>query len=365
MKILFVSAVLPYPLHSGGQIRIYNLLKRLGKKHEITLCAFIRDTDEHQYTSQFSFCKYVYMIHRGSAWQPQYIVKSVFGRYPFLMATYDNVAMHNLLRGLLTREHFDIIHIEPFYVWPSLPKTDISIVVGEHNIEYEVYQRYVRRFPVVPLRPVLYYDTLKLRFWEEYIWRKAAAITAVSDSDVRVIRKLNKRVYRVANGVDLSAFPFQSKKIKTDTFLYVGNFRWMENRDAAEYLERDIWPEIKKEYPQAQLRIIGKERNAVERIQDELYKADIMIAPIRIGGGTKFKILEAMAAGVPVITTTVGAQGFDKKVLWIADTPKEVLSAIKNISKDRQRLKKARKLVEREYDWDTIAESLHQVWTSL
>lgn len=365
MKILFVSAVLPYPLHSGGQIRIYNLLKRLGKKHEITLCAFIRNQDELQYTSQFSFCKYVYMIHRGSAWQPQYIVKSVFGRYPFLMATYDNSAMRQLLQGLLTREKYDVVHIEPFYVWPSLPKIHLPIVVGEHNIEYEVYQRYVRRFPLVPLRPILYADTLKLRFWEEYVWRKAAAITAVSDSDVRVIRKLNKRVYRVANGVDLSAFPFQSKKIKTDSFLYVGNFKWMENRDAAEYLERDIWPEIKKEYPEAQLRIIGKERNPVESIQDELYKTDIMIAPIRIGGGTKFKILEAMASGIPVITTTIGAQGLDKKTLWIADTPGEVLTAIEKISKNSERIKQARKIVKAEYNWDTIAQSLEYVWQSV
>lgn len=365
MKILFVSAVLPYPLHSGGQIRIYNLLKRLGGKHEITLCAFVRRPDELQYLRELPFCRYVYMIYRGSAWQPSYVFKASFGRYPFLLATYENGAMRQTIAGLLDKEQYDLVHLEPFYVWPSLPRTNLPVVVGEHNVEYEVYQEYTRRFPIVPLRPLLYLDTLKMRFWEEYVWRKVSAITAVSDHDEAVIRKLNKRVTRVPNGVDTHVFPFKTKKAKIETFLYVGNFRWMENRDAAEYLERDIWPEIKKEYPEAQLRIIGKERNPVESIQDELHKADIMIAPIRIGGGTKFKILEAMASGIPVITTTIGAQGLDKNVLWIADTPKEVVAAIENISKDHQRIKKARKLIEREYDWDTIAESLHQLWTSL
>lgn len=365
MKILFVSAVLPYPLHSGGQIRIYNLLKRLGKKHEITLAAFTRSAEELSYRKELPFCRYVYMIHRGRAWQPQYIAKSVFGRYPFLMATYDNLAMRQLLRELLSREQYDLVHLEPFYVWPSLPKTNLPVVVGEHNVEYEVYQQYVRRYPIVPLRPFLYFDTLKLRFWEERIWRKATAITAVSEYDERVIRKLNKKVVRVPNGVDISEFPFRPKKIRIGKFLYVGNFKWMENRDAAEYLERDIWPEIKKEYPKAHLRIVGKERNPVESIQDELYKTDIMIAPIRIGGGTKFKILEAMATGAPVITTTVGAQGLDKKVLWIADTPGEVLTAIDEISKNSSKIKNARKLVESEYNWDMLAQVLDHIWISL
>jgi len=114
----------------------------------------------------------------------------------------------------------------------------------------------------------------------------------------------------------------------------------MENRDAAGYLERVIWPEINKRYLQAQLRIVGKGRNAVARIQDELYKADFMIAPIRVGGGTKFKILEAMAAGLPVITTTIGASGLDTKVLWIADSPDETLAAIDDVNKNPQKINK-------------------------
>lgn len=365
MKILFVSAVLPYPLHSGGQIRIFHLLKRLGEKHEITLCAFTRHTSELQYASQFSFCKNVFMIHRGQAWQPHYMTKSVFGRYPFLLATYDIAAMRQILYGLMQKENYDVVHLEPFYVWPSVPKSNTPVVIGEHNIEYEVYKQYVRRFPVVPLRPILSIDIVKLRFWEERIWRHAQAVTTVSEHDEQVVQKLQKRVYRVPNGVDLSSFPFKPKKTKVNTFLYIGNFKWMENRDAVEHLERDIWPEIKKIYPAAQLRIVGKGRNPVDSIQDELNKADIMIAPIRIGGGTKFKILEAMATGVPVITTTIGAQGLDQKALWIADTPGEVLTAIEKISKNSERIKQARKIVEAEYDWDTIAQSLEYVWQSV
>src|SRR3989344_1464692 len=101
MKILFVSAVLPYPLVSGGHVRIYNLLKRLSKQHEITLCSFIRDSSELGYVDNLRFCRFVYMIHRGGAWQPRYLANTIFGRYPFLLTTYDHGAMRELLKGLL------------------------------------------------------------------------------------------------------------------------------------------------------------------------------------------------------------------------------------------------------------------------
>ncbi len=388
MKILFVSAVLPYPLHSGGQIRIYNLLKRLGAKHEITLCAFVRRPDELQYLKELPFCRYVYMIYRGSAWQPNYVLKASFGRYPFLLTTYDNSAMRELLNGLLTQGQYDLIHLEPFYVWPSVPKTRIPIVVGEHNVEYEVYQHYVRRFPVVPLRPLLYLDTLKLRFWEGYIWRKADAITAVSQYDERVIRRLNKKVYRVSNGVDLTEFPFDEKRMihEDPVLLFVGNFKWLPNRDAARRLVSDIWPLVLERFPRAKLRIVGRtiptwlrklraqplglsvDENVVD-IRLEYEGADVLVAPLSIAGGTKFKILEAFASGLPVITSKEGIAGLGVKRDYHyleADTSTEYVEQIKRFFENKNLRQKlainARRFVETSYGWDQIVKKLEVVW---
>ena len=122
MNILFVSAVLPFPLHSGGQIRIYNILKRLSKRHRITLLSFIREEGERDLAKHLDFCQSVRMVMRGRAWQPKYVFGSVLGKYPLLLASYDNAAMRQAIRDTVLRDQIDLIHLEPFYVWPALPK---------------------------------------------------------------------------------------------------------------------------------------------------------------------------------------------------------------------------------------------------
>ena len=166
MNILFISAVFPYPLHSGGQIRIYNLLKRLSKKHSITLLSFIRSDKEKEYIKELSFLSHVETVYRGKALQLRYLFGAL-GNYSWLLSTYNNNEMKQIINYQLSTNNFDLIHIEPFYVYPSLPKLTIPLVVGEHNIEYSIYEQYVRKFPVSFLRPFLFFDVIKTRIWEE------------------------------------------------------------------------------------------------------------------------------------------------------------------------------------------------------
>lgn len=389
MKILFVSAVLPYPLHSGGQIRIYNLLKRLSKHHEIHLYSFIRSDSEKEYIRHLSFCKKVIPIMRGRVWQPGYIFKSMTGAYPLLWESYHNSEMQSLLADEIIKGKYDLVHVEPGYVWPSIPTEGrVPIVVAEHNVEHEVYEAYIRQFPIMPLRPILSMDVAKMKFWEKRVWTESDAITMVSDRDKQMVSTLvdPQKISVVSNGVDLVDFAFRPKKnISKEklTFLYVGNFAWMENKDAVEHLVADFWPAIVKRYPGAQLRIVGKNMpksfeklqssgvhflSSVDVITDELYAADIMLVPIRVGGGTKYKILEALSAGLPVIASTQGVVGMQVtggKELLIADTIQDVLTNIETLTDSGKRLKltqAARTCVEKNYSWDSIAETLNKVW---
>jgi glycosyltransferase involved in cell wall biosynthesis len=377
MKVLFVSAVLPYPLYSGGQIRIYNLLKRLSKRHEIHLYAFIRSESENKYLSKLDFCKSVTTVLRGRAWQPKYLYKTLTNSYPLLWNSYHNSKMQSLLADEIVKGGYDLLHIEPGYVWPSIPTEHrVPIVIAEHNIEHEVYQKYVDAFWASFIKPLLAYDVKKMSAWERESWSSAAEIISVSESDKEKIG----RGQVVPNGVDTKSFAFRPKKTMGSplTFLYVGNFRWMENRDAAQTIIREYWTLISDAYPDAVLRIVGDHApggkyyaGKIDNIQQEFNRADILLAPIRIGGGTKYKILEAMATGLPVISSPEGIEGMKGRAMehyMIAENAQDVLGAISYLSSGDNRLKlvtRARDLIEKEYNWDIIADLQNLVWNSL
>lgn len=391
MNILFVSALLPYPLYSGGQVRIYNLLKSLSNKHKITLFSFIRDEVEKKFIKNLSFCEKIEVVYRGHAWQSKYVLASVFGKYPLLLSSYTNNEMRKKIDDELRNGKYDLVHIEPGYVYPSLPEIQLPMVVAEHNIESTIYEGYVRNFPFTPLRPFLYTDVLKLKYWERQIWRRAQGIVAVSEDDAAVMapETNGQKQAVVPNGVDERAFPFKPRtKIGSNRiFLFVGNFSWLQNRDALKYLLAELWPAIQRAYPESRLQIVGKQMPAglrnlaekneaviVENIDDinaEYQKSDIMLAPIRIGGGTKFKILEAMASGLPIITTTKGIQGLEisgGQEIMLAENASETVKAISELLKSDKRKKvvtAARSKIDKDYTWQQIAKKLDALWTEV
>jgi polysaccharide biosynthesis protein PslH len=388
MNILFVSAILPYPLISGGQIRIYNLLKELAKEHTISLFSFIRHEDERKYARELDFLRDVTMINRGWGLQLKYILPSLFGDTPLLLSTYENSEMKTAISQALQSRTFDLIHIEPFYVYPSIPDVSIPVVVSEHNVEYEVYTSYARkvRYPVV--RHIQLHDADKLRKSEATILKKASAVTAVSDDDAGKLKFLSGKsnVTVVPNGVDTQYFAFEKKTFKKKklSFVFIGNFRWMPNIDVLHTLLDDVWPVLHGRFPQSDLHIVGANipewaKNLTQKnvvidgvipdIRDAYRKADALIAPLSIAGGTKFKILEAFACGCPVITTHEGIAGIGgnvEKCVTIATTPNDFVEAVGDMIENEHmwqaKCSDARSLVETHYGWSAIAHTLSLVW---
>jgi polysaccharide biosynthesis protein PslH len=388
MKILFVSAVTPFPLYSGGQIRIYNLLRNLSKIHEITLFTFIRNESERIYSRQLNFVHQVEMFYRGSGKRLKYISKSVVGKYPLLLTTYDNSLMYQTIKQSLTQTKYDLVHIEPFYVYPVLPKLEIPLVVAEHNVEYEVYGNYAKASQFLPKKILIGLEAKRMEVWEKSILAKANQIIAVSEDDQRKIVRFsgNTNISVVPNGIDPNFFKFNQKSFsgKTKKFMFVGDFKWLPNRELFKRLLTEIWPGIKKVLPDATLHIIGRnipndngelklnDISLVENVTDirEAYREyDVMLAPVAVPGGSKYKILEAMASGLAVVTSQQGAAGInvvDKKHMIIAKSPSDyakIASSIYNDSGEwRQICVNARKLVESENSWDKIAPMMTKVW---
>lgn len=407
MNILMVSSYLPYPLFSGGHVRLYNILKELSKKHIITLiCEKRVHQTEKDIIEVKKFCRNVITVDRKKQWSFKTVSKTGFSKYPFLLVGHANQEMKEKIKEVLAMEIFSLIHVETFYVMQNIPRTYLPIVLIEHNIEYLVYQRFAAVAPVF-LRPLLYIDTLKLKYWEKMFWKKATKIIAVSEEEKKLMKRRDAEV--VENGVDLEKFKIQNVNLKLKKqrkkILFIGDFKWIQNTNTARFILHEVWPLINSklnklsgeansihrksgEKLHLKLWVVGKHiPDSVKKICKEdniifdedapgetekiFEQADILLAPIRVGGGTSFKILEAMACGVPVITTHLGVEGIEavnEKEVLIAETAEDLANCVLRILHDEELYKKisvnARKMIEEKYDWKIIVKKLETVYKS-
>src|SRR3989344_2914377 len=391
MKILMLTPYLPYPLLSGGQIRSYNLLKNLEQKHEITLIALIKHDNEKQYIKNISaFCSRVIVCKRPEKpWTMQNILKTGFGKYPFLVVRNFSSEAKNAVVEELEHQNFDLIHAETFYVMPHIPETSVPILLVEQTIEYLVYQHFVETMGFPPLRFLFSFDVAKIRYWEEYYWKRASRVVAMSLPDKQIMEKVaNLEVSIVPNGVDTTVFSFQKKRMGSNPkILFVGNFKWLQNREAAKELIHNIWPLIQQQIPAAQLLIVGhdpspdilkfKSKNvqiaeSMKDIRVAYRQSDVLLAPIFGPGGTRYKILESMATGLTVITTPQGIEGLgvtDGKEALVRSNSKSLSQATVAVLTDQKKYEQlarnANLLVRENYSWPIIAEALDSIYEAV
>lgn len=392
MKILLVSSYLPYPLYSGGQVRLYNIIKEISKKHEVTLICEKRDNQtEEDIRVMEKICKKVVTVRREKQWSFQNIVKTGFSSNPFLITGHTSSGMKKKINDELKQNKFDLIHIETFYVMQNVPKYNIPLVLVEHNIEYLVYKRYADKAPVF-VRPLLYLDVEKMKLKEKKAWQQATKLVAVSGTEKKLMDRGD--VVVVPNGVDTEKYQISSIKYEKNrseiTLLYIGDFKWIQNKVAAKLLLTEIWPRIisklKNKNLNVKLWVVGrkipdeiKKMGSGNVVFDEnapdtskVYeKSDILIAPIIVGGGTSFKILEAMTTGVAVVTTDLGIEGIeakDKEHFLLGNNPDSIAENVITLIDDTQQrinlIKNARELMERKYNWQKITDVLESVYKS-
>src|SRR3989344_4386441 len=386
MKVLMITPYLPYPLVSGGQIRTYNLLKNLAPSHEITLASFVRDEDEKKFLKELEpFCKKVIIFKRRKAWSPINIILAAVTPFPFLVSIYFEFRVRSQIKKELAKEAYDLIHAETFYVMPNIPKTQTPIFLVEQVIEYLVYQRFVEGLPsyLFPAKPLLLLDVFKIKWWERYYWKKAKRLAAMSQDDCHFIQNLEPSLHvaEVANGVDIDYFEKTKKvKPKSPTVLFVGQFKWLPNRDATKFLVSEIWPKIKSQLANAKLWVVGRNPpedilnfasndirvdGEVEDIRLAYGNSDVLLAPIRNGRGTKYKILEAMATKTPIVGTRLAVEGINianGREALVESGAKELADSTVKVLKDQnlgQSLAaQAYILVKEKYSWDKISKGL-------
>lgn len=373
---------------------MYQILRRLGGIHDVTLLSYYRQPEELTGLNELEkYCQAVYPVDRGRVWQVKYLLGAALSKYSLLERSYCLHSAKNKITELLSREKFDLIHAEPFYVSHIIPQSaGLPVVIAEHNVEYEVYENFVARYRYIPLlSQLMAYDCWKMRRNERDIWKKATKVVAVSDRDKQEIDSVrnNSDCTVISNGVDPIEFSYTKwRNPKELKFVFVGNFSWPPNIHAVHMLLTQVWPIIRDSYPTAQLTIVGQHLPSVMsvlakrqgvRLQSwadniiEVYKnSTALLAPIGIAGGTKFKIIEAMACGTPVLTTPAGITGLHVtpgKEVFVAENSHDYIQSINMIMSNPKEISqmtaRARHLVEEKYSWDSLAEQLSATWKQL
>ncbi len=390
MKVLMLTPYLPFPLVSGGQIRTYNLLKHLSKHHDITLFSLIKDESERSYLSELqTYCKKIVLFKRTkNPFVLRNILLAGFSPYPFVVTRNLPLGMKKAVQAELGQEKYDLIHAETFYMMPNIPPTRVPIILAEQTIEYLGYQDYMKKANLF-LRPILKIDIAKIKYWERYFWNKADKLITMSEEDKNFIEKELGRpqnISVVANGVDLEFFSKVKKNLPLNpTVLFVGTFKWLPNIEAVDEIVTKIWPLVQQKLPQARLKIVGfsptdkiqgyaqdptiEVLGGIDDIRRAFATSHMLLAPIRSGKGTRYKVLEAMITGTPVVATTLAAEGLDLKNgrnVLISDTSGELAEAtvrlLKNVDLQKKLGTAGQKIVRAGYSWDTIAEELDKVY---
>ncbi len=388
-----ISSFLPYPLFSGGQVRLYNLIKQLSKRHEITLICEKRDRQTEDDVKEIEkICKKVVMVNRKKQWTIKNIIQSVSSQNSFLITGHTQNGMKAKIQRELDNSKYDLIHVETYYVMQNLPDVSIPVVLTEHNIEYQVYQKFSNTVNPV-LRFLLSYDIAKIKREEEKFWKKATKLVAVSEEDAEVMKGKALSPVIVSNGVDVEKFIVKYKTgiNKSQKILFIGDFKWIQNQDSIRFIIKDIWPLLKKEAiakeKSIKLWVVGRnipnsikgltndpdmvfDQQGSDRPTEELFQeADVLLAPIRVGGGTSYKILESMSSGTPVVTMQLSADAIhasDKHEIMIGENASDLADkTIKLLSDEKLYetvVKNGRELIEKNYTWEKIAKNLEEVY---
>ncbi|MGA7928928.1 MAG: glycosyltransferase family 4 protein [Candidatus Sulfotelmatobacter sp.] len=391
MKILWVKANKLLPLHSGGDIRSYHIARSLASRHELCFLSYYdggADPDyERRLAEQFpnACCVSTGRQESGPARVFDYISR-LADRAPYAVSRFKCAPVQKKLEEWLTPGRFDagvcdfLDAAVNFPISPAAPS-----LLFQHNVESEIWRRHAETETNPAWRRIYGREFRKMLAYEKAAVQRFVHVIAVSEHDRNLMSAWvdPSRVTVVPTGVDLRQYqPDFSEREVRPLVMFVGAMDWEPNIDAVEFFCKEVWPSVLAQIPQAKFRIVG--RNPDRRVQrfagdpievtgrvpaviDQLREAAVVIVPLRIGGGTRLKIYEAMAAGKAVVSTSVGAEGLDVhhgRDITLADDPKAFAEAILILlenSEVRKRYERAAAELAARYGWPAVAARFEEV----
>jgi len=397
MNIIIVCRELPYPPDSGTKIRMYNLLKRLSRNNCIALlCYDFGVGAEKKIPGIQDYCVTIKLVRPRISSKIRQVPDLLmnFMRGEPLCAKYEkSKSMKDAIQELIKTTAPDLIHFDDPYLATNSDfenKDNIIRTITYIDVDSQKYLRMYKIEKNIRKKAMLLLDLLLLKRWEEASVKKADLNIAMSPVDAKNLkpRTGEANITVIPNGVDTGVFKFDRSGTKIDTISFIGDLGYLPNQDAVLFFYQEILPIIRRKIQGVKFMIVG--RNPGPEVQDlkndphvivtgevanvipYYYKSAVVAVPLRSGGGTRIKILEAMSLGRPVVTTAIGCEGLDVKDgehLLIANEPEQFAEKIALLLKDRQMYDhistQGRQLVEIEYDWGKIAGRLIDAYTEL
>jgi glycosyltransferase involved in cell wall biosynthesis len=390
MKILWVKSDFLHPTTKGGHIRTLETLRRLHRRNEVHYVAFSGPEIQESLRRSGEYCTRAYPVEHavpkhGSpafAWQ---LAKGLVSDLPVAVMRYASPAMQKLLDELMQREQFDSIVCDFLFPAPNFRSLS-QCVLFQHNIETTIWRRHADTAKTVKKAYFNLQANRMFRF-EQRVCREARHVIAVSPVDAQGMRDMFgiKEVSDVPTGVDIEYFGRPAEAQPVADLVFVGSMDWLPNIDGMRWFIREVLPLIRRERRECSVAIVGREPTAeiramaredaglqvtgtVADVRPHLWGSAVSIVPLRIGGGTRLKIYESMAAKVPVVSTAVGAEGLaihPPSDIRIADDAssfaRECLALLRDADTRRRQAETAWRMVASEFSWDRISERFESI----
>lgn len=381
--LLVVSSELPWPLNTGGHLRTYHLLRALAARCRVRLVTVVERADDpglavlegHGIAVIPAVCGPRHKVREGLR-----AVRAALQGEPYVMFHRHNRGpLRNALRRALALRSPEVVyldHLDPLAFRTMLPR--VPLVADLHNV-YSTLAARVAEERTWPLRVYLQREASLLAAMERRVAATADLLLTVSSQEKAVFEGLGARaVQLVPNGVDCAAFEkfATGREHAEPVVLYLGALSWQPNAAAAEFLARRVMPELRAKHPNARLLVVGRQPGPevqslaalpgvevhadVPEIGPYLERASLLAVPLDSGGGTRLKILEAFAAGLPVVSTAVGAEGIDARHdehLLLAERDRfaaMLLEAFADPARTTRLATAARALARAQYDWPMV-----------
>ncbi len=380
MNILLLTQVLPYPPDSGPKIKTWHLINYLSQHHQVTLVSFVRGDERAGIEALRKVCRAVYTVPMQRAvWRDALALgHSLLTRQPWTMVRDARAEMRALLLRLLDEQHFDILHADQLNMaqYAALGNGTPKIL-DAHNALWVLYKRLAETLPARnPLKWLYARDWKLLKHYEGEICRTFDGVLTVSQEDALALREAAQapapfQVVPIA--IDADSTPPVPRTPDADHILHIGTMFWPPNVDGVLWFLHEVFPLIQKAKPEVQCDLVGSRPPAeilawngahvhvtgyVPDPTPYLQRAGVMIVPLRAGGGMRVKILNALSQELPLVSTTIGAEGIaleDGVHALIADTPEDFAAAVLRLLEDRAFARElgrnGRRLVLKKYDY--------------